>query len=866
MKKLGLALSILALMCGCNNRPPSPLIEVSVAPALPPSIDQGQTMQFSASLVSNASTPSNSAVAWSLSGPGCAGATCGTLSNLGGASTTYTAPKTVSASLSVTVTATSTVQPLQSGSSTFTVFPPPSIVTTNLAAATPTYIYHTTFEASGGVQPLNWSLAGGTLPAGMTLNSAGILFGTPTVGGTSTFTVRVTDSSTAPSGPLSTQQTFSLTVLNTLTVPPATLPNGTVGIAYSAALPSSGGVPPLAWTIYSGSLPSGLILQKTGTITGTPTTQGTFTFEVTVVDSSPVQQMFTSTNFTITINPSGPLALRTTSLVDGTVDVPYRGQLVATGGTPPLVWTLTGGALPTGLALGPTTGAISGTPTAAPGTYTYNVQVADTSSPPETSGQQLSITINPAAAACSSTGSNSLLVGQYAFSLRGYNGVGYLAVVGSFTADGAGNITAGEADTNGVLGAQTGNLITSASSYSVGPDNRGCATIATPFGTFFTRFAMGGVSAGVATAGRIIEFDTPGASAYIAAGQLMQQTPSAFLFPITGSYDLLTSGWDPSTSGRIACVGMVTGNRNAFSYLQQDCNDNGAVTNTINVSTSANTQVNTYSAADTNGRGTGIISVGQGTSDFTFYWVSTTQLLVVNSDPAPTFSGNWQQQNVPVASTAFNQGSFDGQVAFYSSGIGPSGAGGDASIGIENANGATSVTSNIYRDLAGAVQTLNTTCTYTVVGIGRVTLTGSACGANPPIAWLNTLNSAFVLGTGPTIELGAFEPQALGLSISSLAGTYYLGTSEVVSQSDQAEVGILTVASNGVVTGALDSATTSAQTAGVAVSDTYTLNSNGTVTAASSGGATVGVAISGNKFVIVNDPTMTFPTLLIDQR
>ena len=83
-------------------------------------------------------------------------------------------------------------------------------------------------------------------------------------------------------------------------------------------------------------------------------------------------------------------------------------------------------------------------------------------------------------------------MGQYAFNLRGYNGEGFLAVVGSFTADGNGNITAGEADTNGVLGALNGNLITSASSYSVGPDNRGCATLATPFGTFYHPVRSGG--------------------------------------------------------------------------------------------------------------------------------------------------------------------------------------------------------------------------------------------------------------------------------------------------------------------------------------------------------------------------------------
>ncbi len=867
MKKLALALSILVLMCGCGTRPPSPLIGVSIAPSVPPDIDQGQTLQFKASLVTNnPGTSLSSGVTWTATGAGCSGAACGTFTNITPTTATYVAPATVSAPLNVMVTAASASQPQQSSSATFNVMPPPVITTTSLAPATPTYIYHTNLAASGGVQPLNWTVVSGSLPPAMTLNSGGVLYGTPTTGSTSTFTVKVTDSSGSPSGSLSTQQTFTFTVVGILTVNAGVLPSGTVGTAYSTTLTSTGGVPPISWSIFNGSLPSGLVLQKTGVISGTPTIPGTYTFQMYVVDSSPVQQNYTSTNYTITINPSGPLAIRTTGLMDGTVDQAYQAQLVASGGTPPLVWTVTAGGLPSGLALNPTTGAITGAPTGTPGTYPFTVEVSDNSSPPQTSTQNLSITVNATVAACTSSGNNSVLVGQYAFSLRGYNSAGFLAVVGSFTADGSGGITAGEADTNGVLGPQTGNLITSASSYSVGPDNRGCATIATPFGTFYTRFAVGGVSAGVATQGRIIEFESAGPSAYIASGPLVQQNPTAFLFGLTGSYDLQTSGWDPTASGRYACVGIVSGNANKFSYLQQDCNDDGTVTNTINTSTTTNTQVNTYSAADTNGRGTGIISVGQGTSTFTFYWVSPTQLLVVNSDPSPNFSGVWQQETVPEGSKGFGQTSFQGNVVFYSTGLAQSRAAGDVLLATETADGSSSVTSKLHLDAAGAWQDTSTTCTYTVVSIGRVTLTGSNCGVTPPVPYLNALNSAFVVGTDPTVEIGAFEPATAGLANNLLAGTYYIGTSEIVSQQAQAEVGTLTLTGNGILTSTTDIASTLTQTAGVSGSDTLFLNGDGTFSIGSSGGTTVGIAISGNKFVIVSTPTLTFPTLQIGQR
>jgi hypothetical protein len=438
--------------------------------------------------------------------------------------------------------------------------------------------------------------------------------------------------------------------------------------------------------------------------------------------------------------------------------------------------------------------------------------------------------------------------------------------VGSFTADGAGNITAGEADTNGVLGAQNGNVITSASSYSVGPDNRGCATLATPFGTFSTRFALGAVSAGVATQGRIIEFDSPGPSAYVAAGQILQQSSTAFLSPLTGSYALRTAGWDPSTSGRVACIGVVAGTKFKFSSLQEYCNDDGTVSNTTNTYTITNTSLNTYSTADTNGRGTGNLLVAGNISDLTFYWVSSTQLFMINADPSPAFSGDWQQEEVPTGIQGFNQSSFNSNVAAYLSGLGLSGAAGDVSIATETADGSSSVVSQIYRDVAGAWQTASTTCSYTVVLIGLVTLNGSSCGANPPISYLNSLNSAFVLGTDSAIELGSFEPQTTGLTNASLAGTYFVGTSEVVNQAAQAEVGIVTLTSNGILTSTSDTASTLSQTAGAAGSDTYFLNSDGTFSTGSSGGTTVGIAISGSKFVIVNNPILTFPTLLIGQQ
>ena len=140
------------------------------------------------------------------------------------------------------------------------------------------------------------------MPAGLTLSAAGVLSGTPTAGGSFTFTVRATDASAAP-GPYNGSRAYTLTIAApTITVAPATLPNGATGTAYSQTITASGGTAPYSFAITTGALPAGLSLTSAGVLSGTPTASGSFTFTVTATDASTGSGPFSgSRSYTISI-------------------------------------------------------------------------------------------------------------------------------------------------------------------------------------------------------------------------------------------------------------------------------------------------------------------------------------------------------------------------------------------------------------------------------------------------------------------------------------------------------------------------------------------------------------------------------------
>lgn len=348
--------------------------------------------------------------------------------------------------------------------------------------------YSQTLTSSGGSGSYSYSVTSGSLPSWMTLSSGGVLSGTPTIIGTSNFTITSTDTSTgngpatasrsyslsinggppnsistttgttqsttvstafntalqvtvldvsnapvtgatvtfsAPSSGasatfssttaitnssgiasvtatanstagsytvaasvsgVSTPATFNLTNIAHVAITTSSLPIPLLGQSYNQTINTIGGTSPITFSITSGTLPNGLTLNSnTGSITGTPSTSGSYSFTVTATDANNITSSQSYSGTIVAV-----LAITTSSLSVPLLGQSYNQTINTTGGTSPIVFSISSGALPSGLTLNTNTGAITGTPNT-PGSYSFTITATDANS--ITSSQSYSGTI-----------------------------------------------------------------------------------------------------------------------------------------------------------------------------------------------------------------------------------------------------------------------------------------------------------------------------------------------------------------------------------------------------------------------------------------------------------------------------------------
>jgi hypothetical protein len=358
--------------------------------------------------------------------------------------------------------------------------------------------------------------------------------------------------------------------------------------------------------------------------------------------------------------------------------------------------------------------------------------------------------------------SNSSLNGMYAFSFSGANQFGFLAVAGSFAANGSGTITGGTIDVNSGGSPPANTAVTG--TYRVSPNGQGTASLKGTTTTFNLDFVLLSNASNVSAL--VIRFDTNSSG----SGTIVLQNSAAFsLNALAGTLVFNLSGADASGLGNpMASAGAFTvDNAGNLTGGIQDTNDAGIISPNVPLA-----PANLAMTAPSNGRGT----LALGARNFAYYIVDATHLKLVETDVAPALAGEAYSQSSAPISNSF---------AFTTSGASTSGT--FVSGGILNTDGAGNVLNTSMEDVNNAgvvVQNVGLTGPYVVLPNGRGTMTLNGATINFAI-YPTVVGVQMIEIDSAAVATGTAFQQSGQLSTASVEGNYGWNFSGVVNGLNQ---------------------------------------------------------------------------------
>jgi len=460
---------------------------------------------------------------------------------------------------------------------------------------------------------------------------------------------------------------------------------------------------------------------------------------------------------------------------------------------------------------------------------------------------------------------NAELKGDYAFTFNGMTTGGSggstpFAAVGRFTSDGAGNLTNGVLDTNGVGVPEK--LIDQAfiGTYSIGADNRGVMDLNIPGGG---KLAFVMMSNGTA---KFVEIDASGGNGTVGSGSMEKADTAAYsTAKIVGDYAFGVSGFDLSNN-RTAIAGRMTANgAGTFTNGAADANQSGTFT-TLNVFMS------NYLVMDTaSGRGMlnlpPIVGGVLQNLNFVFYVVNSGKIFAMESDvptPAtPLLNGAFLQQQTPLG--GFSNASLNGGMVMYLTGRVGSGCGNNSGAapnvlaGLLTGNATGALTLTYDQNCGGAATSVTSLLgTSSVDSDGR---TAIHLGGSYLVAYLVSSNEAFFIVPDSSVLFGFGDPQtATPLANSSLSGAYTGLATVPMTLGVTIFSGEFTAngaSPIGSITGSEDIGAPSGASSGVSVSSAYSIsstptNGRGTFTGSVGGSSAIVYVVSPTKFVVIS--------------